>query len=189
MEMPVMKVTMPQRAVPLLLATMLGAAPALAQTVGGPTPPASSPNQTSTAPSGTGQKGTPHTSRSASGRQPGETLQALTERRIADLHNRLHITPQQSQQWDQFTQVVRDNAREMEQIYQQRAERLGTMSAVDNIQSFAQIEQHRAQDTQKLVPAFQTLYVSLTDQQKKTADELFRNYAENARSRHRAAAQ
>ena len=32
---------------------------------------------------------------------------------------------------------------------------------------------------QKLVPAFQTLYGSLSDQQKKTADQMFRNYAAN----------
>ena len=56
------------------------------------------------------------------------------------------------------------------------------MSAVDNMQSYAQIEQQRAQDMQKLVPAFQTLYSSLSDQQKKTADQIFRNYAAHART-------
>ena len=55
------------------------------------------------------------------------------------------------------------------------------MTAVDNMQSYAQIEQQRAQDVQKLVPAFQTLYSSLSDQQKKTADEMFRNYAAQTR--------
>ena len=104
-------------------------------------------------------------------------MQSLVERRITDLHGKLHITSQQSQQWDQFAQVMRDNAREMDQVYKQRAEKLGSMSAVDNMQSYAQIEQQRAQDAQKLVPAFQTLYSSLSDQQKKTADEIFRNYA------------
>ena len=77
----------------------------------------------------------------------------------------------------------------MDQIYQQRAEKLGSMTAVDNMQSYAQIEQQRAQDVQKLVPAFQTLYASLSDQQKKTADEMFRNYAADAHhARHQAAA-
>ena len=51
----------------------------------------------------------------------------------------------------------------------------------------AQIEQQRAQDVQKLVPAFQTLYSSLSDQQKKTADQIFRNYAANTLARHQAA--
>ena len=87
-------------------------------------------------------------------------MQNLAERRIADLHSRLHITPEQSQQWNQFAQVMRDNAHEMDQIYAgSRREAVGSMTAVDNMQSFAQIEQQRAQDVQKLVPAFQTLYV------------------------------
>ena len=74
------------------------------------------------------------------------------------------------------------------QIYQQRAEKLTSMTAVDNMQSYAQIEQERAQDMQKLVPAFQTLYGSLSDQQKKTADQMFRNYAANDHAHHQAAA-
>ena len=181
---------------PLLITTMLATTPALAQTAGSSqtsTPPAAATTQTapttmSNAPTGTAQKASPHLGHSAMARQPGETMQSLAERRIADLHTRLRITPQQSQQWDQFTQVMRDNAREMDQIYQQRSEKLGSMSAVDNMQSYAQIEQQRAQEVQKLVPAFQTLYDSLSDQQKRTADQMFRTYAANAQSRHQAAA-
>ncbi len=170
--------TLAQHAATLLATTLLFAAPALAQTA---------PDQTGV-PSGTTLKATPHGSRAASARQPGETIESLVERRIADLHSKLHITPQQSQQWDQFAQVMRDNAKAMDTIYQQRAGRLGSMTAVDNMQSYAQIEQERAQDMQKLVPAFQTLYGSLSDQQKKTADQMFRNYAASDHARHQAAA-
>ncbi len=178
-----MKSTLVQRAAPLLITTMLVAAPGWAQTTAGQTNPGDN------APSGTTQKAMPHTSRAASARQPGEAMQNLVERRIADLHSRLHITPQQSQQWDQFAQVMRDNGKAMDQIYQQRAEKLGSMSAVDNMQSYAQIEQQRAQDVQKLVPAFQLLYASLSDQQKKTADEMFRNFgADRAHAHHHQAA-
>ena len=192
-----MQVTLAQRAAPLLITTMLVAAPVWAQTAGSQTSPATTPPAATTtqtapggmsAPSGTSQKAAPHSSHAAMARQPGETMQSLVERRITDLHGKLHITSQQSQQWDQFAQVMRDNAREMDQVYKQRAEKLGSMSAVDNMQSYAQIEQQRAQDVQKLVPAFQTLYSSLSDQQKKTADQIFRNYAANARARHQAAA-
>jgi hypothetical protein len=177
-EKSAMTKTLAQHAATLLATTLLFAAPALAQTA---------PDQTGV-PSGTTLKATPHGSRPASARQPGETIESLVERRIADLHSRLHITPQQSQQWDQFAQVMRDNAKAMDTIYQQRAGRLGSMTAVDNMQSYAQIEQERAQDMQKLVPAFQTLYGSLSDQQKKTADQMFRNYAANDHARHQAAA-
>jgi protein CpxP len=191
-----MQVTLARRAVPLLITTMLVAAPAWAQTAGSQTGPAATPPVATTtqtapsgmsAPSGTSQMAAPHSNHAAMARQPGETMQSLVERRITDLHGKLHITSQQSQPWDQFAQVMRDNAREMDEVYKQRAEKLGSMSAVDNMQSYAQIEQQRAQDVQKLVPAFQSLYTSLSDQQKKTADQIFRNYAANTHARHQAA--
>ncbi len=62
------------------------------------------------------------------------------------------------------------------------------MSAVDNLRSYAELEQQRAQDIQKLVPAFQTLYGALSDQQKREADQMFRSYAANARPGAQAAA-
>ena len=164
------------RAAPWLIAAMLTAAPVWAQQT---TSPATQP----TTPSGTAHKATP---RSAA-RQPGESVEALVDRRITDLHNKLHITSDQSQQWDQFTQVMRDNAKQLDQLYQDRAQKFDTMTAVDNMQSFATIEQQRAQDMQKLVPAFQALYASLSDQQKKTADQLFRNYAASAQAHRQAA--
>ena len=62
------------------------------------------------------------------------------------------------------------------------------MSAVDNMQSFEAIEQARADGMQKLVPAFQTLYTSLSDQQKQQADALFRYQAAKAEAHKPAAA-
>jgi periplasmic protein CpxP/Spy len=185
-----------KRAAPLLITTMLVAAPVWAQSTGSQTNPGtgapampqnSAPSPMSSSPSGTVHKAMPSTKAATTARRPGETMQSLVERRITDLHSKLHVTPAQSQQWDQFAQVMRDNAKDTDQSYQQRAEKIGAMSAVDNMQSFAQIEQQRAQNMQKLVPAFQTLYTSLSDQQKKTADDLFRNYAANAQSRRQAA--
>jgi len=198
-----MKATLINRAAPLLITTMLVAAPAWAQTTGSQSTPgngapavtaspampqAAAPSTMNSAPSGTTHKAMPSASSSTTmpRRQPGETMQGLVERRITDLHSKLHITNDQGQQWNQFAQVMRDNAKDTDQSYQQRAEKLGSMSAVDNMQSFAQIEQQRAQDMQKLVPAFQTLYTSLTDQQKKTADQLFRNYAANGQAHRQA---
>jgi protein CpxP len=202
-----MKATLVNRAAPLLITTMLVAAPAWAQPTtsqtnpgsGAPAtaspgatttpamPQAAAPSQTSSVPSGISHKAMSHSSQ-ATTKQPGETMQNLVERRITDLHSKLHITADQSQQWDQFAQVMRDNAKQMDQGYQQRAEKLASMSAVDNMQSYAQIEQQRAQDMQKLVPAFQTLYASLSDQQKKTTDQLFRNYAASTQAHRQAAA-
>jgi LTXXQ motif family protein len=182
MEKPVMR-TLARRAAPLLFTTILAAGPAWAQTTTGQ--PDTAP--TATAPSGTGQKASPHNNLAAAERPRGETMQALVDQRIAELHSQLHITSQQSRQWDQFAQAMRDNAKEMDALYRQRAEKLGSMSAVQNMQSYAEIEEQRAQQTQKLVPAFQTLYDSMSDQQKSDADRVFQFRSSRAEARHHQA--
>lgn len=192
-----MQATLATRAAPFLITILLVAATSWAQTTdtsaglpGGTAASQSAPPATS-GPSGgaaTGHAAMLHGRRSAVARQPGETIQSLTERRIADLHSRLHITAEQTQQWDQLAQVMRQNATELEQTNRQRAEKLGSMSAVDNVQSFAQLEQQRANDMQRVVPALQTLYAALSDQQKALADQLFRDYATSEHTRRQAAA-
>ncbi len=106
------------------------------------------------------------------------------ERRITDLHARLKITPAQEQQWSQFAQVMRDNARQMDEDFQQRSQHVQEMSALDNMQSYAKIAEAHAQDVQKLVPAFEALYNSMSAEQKHTADQVFRSYAERGQQRH-----
>jgi periplasmic protein CpxP/Spy len=96
------------------------------------------------------------------------------EQRISQLHAQLHITPAQQTQWDQFAQVMRDNASNMNQALAQRSATFATLNAVDNMQSYAQIAQEHAQDTQKLATAFATLYGTFSDEQKKNADTVFR---------------
>ena len=120
---------------------------------------------------------------------PKQSIRALVDRRITDLHGRLHITAAQQPKWDAFAQTMRGNAEDLDAAYRQRAEKLDKMNAVDNMQSYAQIEQKRAQDAEKLIPAFQSLYSSLSETQKKEADSLFRNYAAQAQKRHAAGAQ
>ena len=44
------------------------------------------------------------------------------------------------------------------------------MNAVESMQSYATLAELHAQDVQKLTAAFQTLYGSLSDAQKKAAD-------------------
>jgi hypothetical protein len=190
MEKPAMMMTFTRRAAPLLIAIALVQGSAWAQTTGSqseptPTAPTTTPGTNpTTAPSGTSGKAVPHTRHSAADRTTGESMQALVDQRITDLHARLHITPQQSQQWDQFAQVMRDNAKAMDDLYRQRAAQLASMSAVQNMQSYEQIEEARAQQMQKLVPAFQALYASFSDQQKADADRIFQYRSARAEARH-----
>ncbi len=104
----------------------------------------------------------------------------LVEQHINDLHSQLKITAAQQPQWEQFAQVMRDNARDMNQAFQARGAKLASMNAADNMESYAQLTAQHAQDMQKLANAFQTLYASMSDSQKATADSVFRAHAGDA---------
>ena len=109
---------------------------------------------------------------------PGKNVEERVENRIKELHAQLRITPAEEPQWNEFAQVMRENAREMDQVFMQRAQHFPTMSAVQNMQSYEQISEEHAQAVQKLVPAFQKLYDAMPDQQKRLADQVFRANAE-----------
>ena len=104
------------------------------------------------------------------------------DQRITAMHEKLKITPAEQSDWDAFAEVMRSNMTSIDQAYQQRRASVSTMSAPENMRNFAQIEQERAQGIQKLAASFQTLYDVMSDDQKKTADSLFRHYDQSAAS-------
>lgn len=107
------------------------------------------------------------------------------ERHIANLHAQLQITPAQQPEWDQFAQVMRDNANAMGQVVDQRGAKFATMNAAENMQSYVTIAQQHARDTEKLAAAFQTLYDAMSDAQKKNADAFFRDRGDHPTHRKR----
>jgi periplasmic protein CpxP/Spy len=110
--------------------------------------------------------------------------EVTVEQRITDLHAKLAITPAQQPKWDAFAQVMRDNARDMNQTFQQRVNTMRAMTAPENMQSYAQVAASHAEAVQRLVPAFQTLYDTMSDTQKKTADQIFRTEAHHGEGAH-----
>ncbi len=103
--------------------------------------------------------------------------ESVVEEKIASLHARLEITPAQQGQWEQFAQVMRDNAQSIDQAFQLRVKAMPGMSAVENMQSYADLATEHAKEMQKLVPAFQSVYDTFTDSQKRRADDEFRTNA------------
>ncbi len=95
---------------------------------------------------------------------------------IAQLHAQLKITPAEETQWAAFAQVMRENAAQMDEAFTQRGQTLQTMDAVENLQSYALIAQIQSANMQKLAVAFQTLYASFPDAQRKVADGVFRGH-------------
>lgn len=118
-------------------------------------------------------------------RQEGDSGRSLMERRIDELHARLAIKRHQEPQWHAFARVMRENAREMDRVYRERAEHLPRMNALQDLESYARLERIRSHDVQRLVPAFSRLYAVLSPHQKHEADEMFRTYARH--HEHRAA--
>jgi hypothetical protein len=116
----------------------------------------------------------------------GKTAQERVEQRIKELYSQLRITPAERPQWDQFAQVMRENARDMDQAWLQRVDNFQSLNAVQNMQSYEQIAEQHAQHVQKLVPAFQNLYNSMPDEQKRLTDQVFRANAERQAQTHRA---
>lgn len=96
------------------------------------------------------------------------------EQRITQLHGQLEITPAEAPQWQLFAQVMRDNAAQMGEAFSARGANLPTMTAVQDVQSYAQIAQIQANNMQKLATAFQTLYNTFPAPQQKLADAVFR---------------
>jgi periplasmic protein CpxP/Spy len=116
----------------------------------------------------------------------GKTAQERVEQRIKELYSQLRITPAERPQWDQFAQVMRDNARDMDQAWLQRVNHVESMNAVQNMQSYEQIAEQHAQHVQKLVPAFQNVYNVMSEQQKQLADQVFRANAQKQAQTRRA---
>jgi periplasmic protein CpxP/Spy len=108
----------------------------------------------------------------------GKNAEERVERHIKELRAQLRITPAEEPQWNQFAQVMRENARAMDQTFMQRAEQFPTMNALQNMQSYAQLAEQHADDVKKLVPAFENLYNAMPEQQKQLADQVFRANAE-----------
>jgi protein CpxP len=153
------------RMIALTVAALLSASPAaLAQT-------AQTPGQAPAAP-GAQAPG-------AGKALPASGAAVRVEARIKQLHTQLGITPAQDAQWQQFAQTMRDNAREMDQVVQQRAQQFSSMNALQDLQSYEQIAEAHVQHLQKLIPAFQELYASMSPEQKTRADEVFRARTEN----------
>jgi len=114
---------------------------------------------------------------------------AYVETRIKELHQKLHITAAQEDAWNNVAQVMRENAQSMEPLIHDRFENSATMTAVDDLRSYSALADAHAEGLKKFIPAFEQLYDSMSDAQKKNADALFRNRVHHSRTKAAPAAQ
>lgn len=104
-----------------------------------------------------------------------------TEVRINQLHQDLKITPAEEAQWGAVAQAMRDEATQMDQLVAQRHAQEDTMSAVDDLNNYAELAQTHADGVKKMSAVFAPLYNSMSDDQKKVADEVFHPHAHAAK--------
>jgi hypothetical protein len=114
---------------------------------------------------------------------PQHRMAGRVEARIKDLHAKLKITAEQQKLWDDFANVMRDNALRMDDTFQGRVQAMSTMTADQSMASYAKMAAQHAQDMQNLVPVFDALYASMSETQKRTADQVFRAEAHHGESK------
>jgi periplasmic protein CpxP/Spy len=102
---------------------------------------------------------------------PGQPPGDQGEQQITELKKRLAITPQQQPQFDAFAQVMRQNAQAMEQMMQQD-QQSPNRNAVEDLKAAVKTAKAEADGLERLLPPLQALYDSLSDPQKKTADQV-----------------
>jgi periplasmic protein CpxP/Spy len=105
------------------------------------------------------------------------------EARITNMHAKLKITAAQEDQWSKVTQVMRDNEKTIEPLIKARIENAKTMTAVDDLKSYGEITDAHADGIKKFTPVFATLYDSMSEAQKKEADEMFRHVGKMSKKR------
>jgi hypothetical protein len=103
------------------------------------------------------------------------------EGRIAQLHTQLRITAAQESAWKDVALVMRDNAKAMQVLLERWAKQTPQMSALDNLRLHGEMAEENSKGQQKLIPAFETLYNLMPEEQKKNADEVFARRHEGRR--------
>ncbi len=104
------------------------------------------------------------------------------ETRIKTLHDQLKIKPEQQQAFNNVAEVMRANANAMKEL-RAKVQQPASANALEQLNSYAAVVDAHSEGVHKFIPAFQTLYDSMSDQQKKTADAVLRTRVKEAARR------
>jgi protein CpxP len=147
------------------------------------------------APAQTGNAGPAQAGAAAGNETAGQTAAASrartpeswAEHQLSRLHRQLHITGGQEADWNKFREVTLAGARDLAQLYRQRADTFEKMNAVENLKDYQRILQKQAEDLGQKIAAFEALWNTLSPEQKETADRIFRYQEQRREARHLAA--
>jgi hypothetical protein len=96
------------------------------------------------------------------------------EQRIDTLHAELKITSDEQPEWDAVAKTMRDNADAMQKLADEKAAQSDKgMTAIQDLQTYAEFAQAHVDHLKQLTAAFAALYDKMPQAQKKVADEVF----------------
>ena len=167
---------------PALLASSMAAAPAFAQTAATRATTAAAATAATPGTSAVPAAAAPATA-TAAATAPTTRRDMVVERRITALRSKLKITAAEQKPFDDFAQAMRENAHRMDDAITEKRAGAATASAVDQMKAYAGLAQAHSEEVNRLVGPFTTLYEALSPEQKKLADQSFRDFSNNPRMR------
>ena len=100
--------------------------------------------------------------------------------RIKYLHDRLRITAEQEPLWDAVAETIRESASDLTPVLKERMRAATSGSAPDVLRSYEVLGDAQLDNLKKIIAAFDPLYAGMSDEQKKIADAILREGAQNA---------
>lgn len=111
------------------------------------------------------------------------------ETRISSLHEQLKITPEQEKSWQAVAKIMRHDAEESRKLVEEKRKDEASLTAVADLNAYAEIAEAHAKHAKHLAKAFSSLYDAMSDDQKKAADEVFRKHKRDSAEQPPPAAQ
>ena len=106
------------------------------------------------------------------GPRPGG--EGMLEQQIAKLHDALNLTPAQDAPWQGVAATMRDNEHNLRTLMLDRQGKMDGMNALDSLKAASEMADAHAAAQKKMVEAFGKLYAALGPDQKRIADDFFR---------------
>jgi periplasmic protein CpxP/Spy len=104
------------------------------------------------------------------------------EKHIKEMHVTLKITSAEESQWNAVAATMRESAKDLDRAIDKRAANVASATAIDDLNSYAEIAQAHANGVKKLASAFAVLYSAMSDDQKKEADQVFSHRHEGGKT-------
>lgn len=161
--------TATRTAAALFVVVGMAAVPALAQTTPPPAaPPAAAPATPSPGPA----------MMQAAPKHEGH--ENALESRINGLHEQLKITAEQEKKWQAVAKVMRSNAEASHSLVMEKRKDEASLTAVADLNAYADIAEAHAKHVRKLAKVFAELYDGMSADQKKVADDVFREHKQKS---------